>query len=125
MSRAAPAAAIAVIWIVLTAATGKTYHLTPPLIAAAPGAVARWRAPASATALGVMGSGLSTVALGWLVIVALRIEPDATVIAGQPGGVVGEVILGAVAGALVGAALATRGRFRAGWRHSVESEPES
>ena len=96
-----PAAFIAALWIALTAATGKTYHLAPPLVAAAPGAVIRLRAPAPASAPAVVASGLMTVAVGWLAIVVLQIEPPATVIAGQPGGVIAEVIVGALAGALL------------------------
>ncbi len=50
----------------------------------------------------MVASGLVTAAVGWLAIVVLQIEREATVIAGQPGG----VIVGALAGALLGALLA-------------------
>ena len=50
---------------------------------------------------------------GWGVIVALDIEPSATLLPEQPGGVFGEVLVGAVLGAALGAALL--------WRRGVGS----
>lgn len=93
-------------WVALTALTGKTYHLAPLIAAAAPAVVvgARWgserpgRSAALASAL-----GLSAVAAGWAAMTALGITPAATIVDDQPGGVSGEVAIGALLGAALGA----------------------
>jgi hypothetical protein len=96
-------------WVALTAATGKTYHLAPIVIAAAPGIAARaterevsWTVAAA--------TGLAAVAAGWAVIVAADIEPSAMLVEGQPGGVEGEVVVGALIGAAISAFAARRPR---------------
>lgn len=104
------ALALSALWVGLTALTRKTYHLAPVLIAAAPVIISaggrRRTTPASLL-------GLAAVGLGWLVIEVLDIEPTATFVDGQPGGVPGEVITGSLMGLAAGAALAARRRRRA------------
>ena len=100
-------------WIGLTAATGKTYHLAPLLGALAPAltlrAVAGERVGVGAGgALGGVGAGLMLAA--WGIIVALGIEPDATLAEGIPGDVFGEVVIGAAIGVLASGALHRRTR---------------
>jgi uncharacterized membrane protein AbrB (regulator of aidB expression) len=110
---AAFALALAALWVLLTALTGKTYHLAPGLIAWAPGltfgllrpeltdgATRRARLGMAAIASTV---GLVAVAAGWTVIAVEGIAPTATVFAAQPGGVGGEIVLAALLGALLGA----------------------
>lgn len=103
----AAALAVAGLWIALTAATGKTYHLAPVVAAAVPALVAgvfsNTELAGRSTALAV-AAGLAAVAIGWVLIEALGITPTATVLEAQPGGVHGEVVVGALLGA-VGAAL--------------------
>ena len=113
MSGTATAVVVAAVWVALTATTGKTYHLAPPLIAAAPGAVgwSRAAAPLPSGRL-VAACGLAATALGWLAIAAGHIEPEATLFAAQPGGVLGETALGALVGAAAGAWLLKRATKR-------------
>jgi hypothetical protein len=90
----------AALWVGLTAQTGKTYHVAPLLVAAAPGVLARGvgvSPPAAVTA------GLVTFAAGWLAILAAGIEPSATLFAHQPGGVAVETLAFGALGAAVGA----------------------
>ena len=96
------AIAATAVWVALTAATGKTYHLAPIVIAAAPGITAR-AAEREVSWSVVAATGLIAVAVGWAVIVATNIEPTATLAEGQPGGVEGEVVLGALIGAAISA----------------------
>lgn len=107
---------VAALWVVLTAATGKTYHLAPLIAAALPGVLAAaqaaprgaaGRSPRRTAALAAVAGGLA-VAAGWAAIVAAEIEPTATLVAEQPGGVTGEVVAGAIAGAAAGAAFVMR-----------------
>jgi hypothetical protein len=104
------ALAFAAGWVALTAATGATYHLAPPIVAAAPGVVA-WaggggRSPVESVVLAVIG--LLVAVLGWAVILATGNEPNATIVKDLPGGVWGEVVVGALLGALAGAWQARR-----------------
>jgi hypothetical protein len=46
------------------------------------------------------GAGVGVALGAWAALVALGIEPTATVVDGQPGGVAGEVVLGTFAGAV-------------------------
>ncbi len=103
-------------WIALTAATGKTYHLAPLLGAVGPGLTVRsllgtrlgWM---SGLALG--GAGAALMIGCWGIILALDIEPTTTIADGIPGDVLGEVIIGAAAGAVISAFLHARGSPRA------------
>lgn len=107
----AAALVLAAIWVVLTAWSGATYHLAPPLAAVAPGFVTRMNGSvAPVRRLGVLSFlfGVGTAAAGWALIVALGIEPSAVLFENQPGGVPGEVAAGALLGGAVGAALAVR-----------------
>lgn len=106
---AAVALAVAAVWVLLTGLTGKTYHLAPPIAAAAPGAVLhlqarggseRVRALVIATVIGALA-----VLLGWSIIAAAGFDLGSTVIADQPGGVDGEVLTGGLIGLAVGAYL--------------------
>lgn len=103
----AAALAVAGLWIALTAATEKTYHLAPVIAAAAPalvaGAFSHPVLPARSAVLAV-AAGLIAVVVGWALIEALDIAPSATILDDQPGGVRGEVVVGALLGA-AGAAL--------------------
>jgi hypothetical protein len=91
---------IAALWIALTALTGKTYHLAPLLVAAAPGILARSgpRLRRRAT-----WSGVATTLAAWLVIAAAGLEPSATIIEHQPGGVPLETAAFGALGAAIGA----------------------
>jgi len=111
----AAAVAVAGVWIGLTAWTGKTYHLAPVLAAAAPAVVARGRGPVASPRVAFLAGAGVGVALGaWAALVALGIEPTATVVDRQPGGVAGEVVLGALAGAVGAAASPLLRRRRRG-----------
>ena len=102
---AAVSAVIAAAWVGLTAWTGTTYHLAPLLAAAAPGYVARsagWPSRSRGAVLAVVALAGVAVAGGWAVIVAAGIEPTATLVHGQPGGVPAEVAVAALLGALLG-----------------------
>jgi hypothetical protein len=94
-------AAATAVWVVLTLATDRTYHLAPVVIAAGPGVIARVSEREISWSLAVI-PGLIAVAVGWAVIVAADAEPTATLAEGQPGGVEGEVIGAALIGALIG-----------------------
>lgn len=94
--------AVAGLWIVLTAATEKTYHLAPVIAAAAPALVVGGLSDRVLTRRGtevLIAVGLGAVATGWLLIEAFGIVPTTTVLADQPGGVRGEVVSGALLGA--------------------------
>lgn len=98
---------IVILWVALTALTGKTYHLAPLLAALAPGAAARMlgatrRSLPVAAAAALLGAAVA--AIGWGLIVAWGVEPAATIVDGQPGGVAGEVLAGIALGSAVGAA---------------------
>ena len=87
-------------WVALTATIGKTYHLAPLLAAAAPGVLARLlKMPTTAAA----GAGLVAATAGWVAILGLGIEPTATLVSGQPGGVRLETALFLAVGVLIGA----------------------
>ncbi|MGI9659597.1 MAG: hypothetical protein ACR2OD_11860 [Gaiellaceae bacterium] len=100
-------------WIALTAATGKTYHLAPLLGTIAPALTIR-----AVTSIRVGGlSGLALGAIGallmlgaWGIIVALHIEPHATLAEGIPGDVFGEVVIGAAIGVVTSILLHKRAR---------------
>ena len=105
----------AALWVALTALTGKTYQLAPRL----------WRERPSALSLVLTGrftwqrarlllptAGMETVAAGWLVIALAGIEPEATLVPRQSGGVLGEVVAGALVGAVAGGVLLARQRRR-------------
>lgn len=101
------AAGIVVLWVGLTALTGKTYHLAPLLAALAPGLSVRLLGAARrsyplATSAALLGAAIA--ALGWGLIVAWGIEPSATIVGDQPGGVAGEVLAALVIGSAAGGA---------------------
>lgn len=101
------AAGIVVLWVGLTALTGKTYHLAPLLASLAPGLSARLLGAARRAyplAAAAALSGAAVAALGWGLIVAWGIEPTATIVGDQRGGVTGEVLAGIVIGSVIGAA---------------------
>ena len=91
-------AAATVVWVLLTIATDRTYHLAPVIIAVAPGVIARVSERRIGWSLAAI-PGLVATAIGWAVIVAADAEPSATLAEGQPGGVEGEVVVGALVGA--------------------------
>lgn len=90
-------------WVGLTATTGKTYHLASLLAALAPGLLPRALVGKLGWPVGVVGGviGFAIAMAGWGVIVALGEEPTVTLFGGQPGGVFGEVLFGAIAGSLI------------------------
>ena len=99
------AAVAAAVFVVLTAATGTTYHLFPLLIGFVPGGLPRLLSerpisPREGTIATV--AGLVAVGVAWLALVILDEMPTATLIADQPGGVPGEFVLFGVLGAIVG-----------------------
>jgi hypothetical protein len=116
----AAALAVAALWVALTAATGKTYHLAPPVIAWLPGlavSVARRNSsggapPPGGLRLGLIASalGFAIVVVGWVTISVAGITPSATVFHGQPGGVPGEVAATTFVGALLGTRRVARAR---------------
>jgi hypothetical protein len=91
---------IAALWIALTALTGKTYHLAPLLVAAAPGILARSSPRLRRRAT---WAGVATTLAAWLVIAAAGLEPSATIIEHQPGGVALETAVFGALGAAIGA----------------------
>ena len=95
---------VVVVWVGLTAATGKTYHLASLLATVAPGLLARTMAGKLGWAVGLIGAqlGFMIALVGWGIIVTIDEEPTAVLFAGQPGGVFGEVL----GGALIGGAIA-------------------
>lgn len=96
------AALLAGAWVLLTAATGKTYHLAPLLAAAAPAAVVFTQGDGRLPPAWLVAAiGLAAAAAGWLVILAAGIKPTATFVPGQPGGVWLEVAGGGLFGAAV------------------------
>lgn len=90
---------LAALWIGLTASTGKTYHLAPLLVGAAPGAVSR---RLGVRAGGAIWAGVASVGVAWLAIVAAGVEPSATIFERQPGGVPAEVVVFAALGLVIG-----------------------
>jgi hypothetical protein len=91
---------IDVAWLLLTRATGKTYHLAPLLVGAAPGVLLRRRPSGRLLGLAI---GTAAVAIGWAALVLSGIEPSATIVHAQPGGVAGEVAVLGLIGLAVGA----------------------
>lgn len=111
----AAAAGLAVLWIGLTALTGKTYHLAPLLTALAPGLSARLfgaarRSYPLAAAAALVGAAVA--ALGWGIIVAAEIEATATIVGDQPGGVGGEVVVAIALGSVLGGGALRPARLR-------------
>lgn len=97
----AAALALAGAWVGLTAATGSTYHLAPLIVAAAPAVLAR-AAEAAVSPIAAVVAGAIAAAAGWVAIVIAGVEPTATVIADQPGGVAGEVVVAGIVGLAIG-----------------------
>ncbi len=98
-------------WLALTLRTGLMYHLFPFGIAVAPTALARFlddRPLRQTQAIFASVLGLLLVTLGWLILVVSDENPSATFIDRQPGGVIGEIVVMAGLGAIVGIAWATR-----------------
>lgn len=96
----------AVLFVVLTSATGTTYHLFPVLIAFLPAGLPRVlsQRPVSIRDGAIAGAvGFAAVLAIWLSLELLDEMPAATLIGGQPGGVAGEFVLFGAIGALVGA----------------------
>jgi hypothetical protein len=112
----APGVALALglagVWVAATALTGQTYHLAPLLTAFAPGLAARIVSGARGGALAAAAAALGAMAAaaGWGALLLLDIEPAATLLPAQPGGVRGEFLAGALLGAAAGAAALRPGR---------------
>lgn len=100
------AGAVSIIWVLLTAETGLTFHLAPGVIAAAPAfawvAAGGEQAPAWRLSLLI---GWPAVAAGWLALEMTERTPTATFVSNQPGGVEAEVVVTAVLGAGLAARL--------------------
>ena len=106
------AAIAAVIFVVLTTATGATYHLFPLAIAAAPALLPRLlleRSISSGNAVIAAALGLAVVGGAWVTLLALDEMPASTFVEGQPGGVPGEFIAFGLIGALLAAWWGSRG----------------
>ncbi len=104
---ATAALAVAALWVVLTAWTGRTFHFYPAIVAAVPVFLVRRVAGgpiARPVLLGLLVAGLGAVVTGWLLLSVLDVRPTATFVHGQWGGVELEV----VAFAMLGAGLAIR-----------------
>jgi hypothetical protein len=116
-------------WVALTAVTGKTYHVAPLVVAAAPGWVLRWwheaegrELPSGASALTsvlVAVIGAASVAAGSLAILATGTHLSATIIPDQPGGVVGETVFFSALGLFVSARSVARAGCARGMRGSA------
>jgi len=103
---------LAVLWVGLTALDGRTYHLAPALVAAAPAIAARFLGlpagrggPVAAT---LALAGVITVLAAWGLLELAGILPTATLWRGQPGGVRAEIAVATVVGALAGTLTSTR-----------------
>ncbi len=100
-------------WLLLTRATGLTYHLFPLIIAASvpalPALLFHHRLTPSIAAA-MAGLGLAIVGVSWMIMRAGGFAPTAGFVDGQPGGVVAEVVLLGVLGAVWGVRYATRAR---------------
>ena len=108
----AAAAIAAVIFVVLTTATGATYHLFPLAIAAAPALLPRLlleRSISSSTAAIAAALGLAAVGGAWVTLLVLDEMPLTTFVEGQPGGVPGEFVAFGLVGALLAAWWGSRG----------------
>jgi hypothetical protein len=94
----------AALWIALTALDGRTYHLAPIVVAAAPGIAARALGLSiSLVSPSLIVVGIVTTGLAWAVIELIGVAPSATLWHGQPGGVRAEVVVATIVGALLGA----------------------
>lgn len=98
---------IGALWLALTALDGRTYHLAPALVTAAPAIAARLlglpagRGGPAAASLAV--AGVVTVTGAWACLELAGMMPTATLWRGQPGGVRAEIVVAAVLGVLAGA----------------------
>lgn len=92
---------VAALWVGLTWRTGLTYHFLPLAIAAAGPLVAGWfAAPVSrSSAYALAAWSLVVVAVAWSLMAAGGFDPSATFVSGQPGGVLGEVLVFSLVGA--------------------------
>ena len=94
------------IFVVLTAASGTTYHLFPLLIGFVPGGLPRVlteRPISRRDAIIAVVAGIAVVGAAWLVLELLEEMPSATLLDDQPGGVGAELLLSGALGALTGA----------------------
>ena len=108
----AAAAVAATIFVILTLATGATYHLFPLAIAALPVVLPRllFERPLSMSRARIAAAlGLAAVAVAWLALVLLDEMPATTFFQGQPGGVPGEFVAFGLLGALTAAWWGSRG----------------
>jgi hypothetical protein len=98
---------LAVLWLGLTALDGRTYHVAPALVAAAPAIAARLLGlPAGRggpVAASLALAGIATVLAAWALLELAGIVPSATLWVGQPGGVRAEIAVASALGALAGA----------------------
>jgi hypothetical protein len=101
----------AVLFVVLTSATGTTYHLFPVLIAFLPAGLPRVLSERPVS----VREGLIAAILGFVIVLAVWLSlelldemPAATLIGDQPGGVAGEFVLFGAIGALIGGSWGAR-----------------
>lgn len=98
-------------WVLLTWATGKTYHLAPLVVAAAPGFVLGLDARRSGSTVALAAAlGALTAFAGWAIIELAGFDLGSTFFSGQPGGVTGEVVTAAAVGLAIGAYAGLRPR---------------
>lgn len=94
---------IAMVWLGLTWRTGLTYHFMP-LAVAASGAVTAGLLSDTRLTRAIIGRhavwSLLVVAFAWSVMVLSGFDPAGTFVSGQPGGVIGEVVVFAILGDL-------------------------
>lgn len=99
---AASAAAATAVWLALTIETGLTYHVFPLVIVGAPVFVlALLKANISPVWLPALLLGVPAVAAGWVYLESTGNAPTATFVRGQPGGVLGEVVIFAALGVIL------------------------
>ncbi len=96
------AAAATAVWLALTIETELTYHVFPLVIVGAPVFIlAVTKANLSPAWLPALLLGVPAVAAGWVYLESTGNAPTATFVHGQPGGVLGEVVLFAVLGVIL------------------------
>jgi hypothetical protein len=97
---------LAALWVGLTVLDGRTYHLAPALVAAAPAIAARLLGlPADrrgVVAATLALAGIMTALAAWGLLELAGLLPTATFWAGQPGGVRAEIAVATVIGAIAG-----------------------
>ena len=116
---------VAAMGVIVSNITGLNHHLFPLGLAAAPPIAMRFARdepqPLGEAAL-VVAFGLVLIPGGWLILIATGERPEATFVDGQPGGAIGEAVMLAAAGIVIGFWRALSGQAKGGDRPE-RSEP--